>query len=281
MRQRLVRSICGLSLLGLLGGGLAAATQSKVGTRIRGFESPGDYPEGLCYDGTYLWSNNFTDGTLFQVDLGTGAVAHSFQGNGLPRQPEGLAWDGANIWTCDWQTGKIHKLRPEGDRLEILAVYDKPAGAGRTVGLTWDGDHLWLSTWYSDTYDKGQLWELDATDLHVLRRFDLPVYWVEDLAWDGRYIWSVDWLFRIGFAIDTTTGDTLNTYRTPGPHPVGQAWDGRYLWVSDTDSDSLYAIDISGIPTAVKSVAWSDVKQIFRGEPPTSERPDDTTDGAR
>src|SRR5262249_55729885 len=103
-----------------------------------------------------------------------------------------------------------------------------------------------------------QLYEIDATTHAVIHSVPLPIYWVEDLAWDGRYLWSSDWLFDIGFAIDPTTGDTLHTYKPPGPHPVGQAWDGVHLWTSDTVHDSLYALDISEARSSVRAVSWSD-----------------------
>jgi hypothetical protein len=242
------------------------ADRVPIGHPVRSFASPGDYPEGLCWDGTSLWSNNFTDGALHEVDPRTGAVLATYRGNGLPPNPEGLTWDGEHLWTCDWQSGRIYKLAKTAAGVAVVAAHDKPAGAGSTVRLAWDGGHLWLATWYSELHDKGQLWKLDPRTLEPLQMLRLPVYWVEDLAWDGRYLWSCDWLFGIGFAIDPATGDTLHTYRTPGPHPVGQTWDGEHLWLGDTESDSLWALDISsGRPTVVKSVSWSDVKQVFGG----------------
>jgi hypothetical protein len=241
------------------------ADPSRLGEPVRSFAAPGDYPEGLCWDGTHLWVNNFTDGSLAKVDPASGATLATYRGGGLPASPEGLAWDGERLWTCDWRTGRIFALRETETGIQILSWHDKPAGAGSTVGLEWDGSHLWLATWYSELHDRGQLWKLDPQTLEALAMLPLPVHWVEDLAWDGRYLWSVDWLFAIGFAIDPATGDTLHTYRTPGRHPVGQAWDGEFLWLGDTESDSLWALDISAArPTPVKRLHWSDVKQSFR-----------------
>lgn len=242
---------------------VAAPSSNRFGQPVRGIASPGDYPEGLAWDGTRLWSNNYSNGTLYAVDPADGRILRAHSGNGLPIHPEGLAWDGTYLWTCDWTTGKIFKLRDTGTEVEIVADFPPPESAGGPVGLEWDGTHLWLATWGQGTGNYSQLFKLDPTTLAVLQRFDLPVWWVEDLAWDGHYLWSADWLFRKGFAIDTVTGDTLHTYATPGPHPVGMAWDGTHLWVSDTEKDSLWALDIAR-PTAVESRTWSALKRAFR-----------------
>jgi len=255
------------ALLGACAVGLAAtlaAAPQPLGTPVVRFASPGDYPEGLAWDGVHLWSNNFTDGALYRLDPADGRVIGRYAGGRLPRNPEGLAWDGTHLWTVDWVTGVIAKLQVSESAVEVVAEYDKPAASGRAVGLEHDGTHLWLAC-FGPIGEKGELWQLDATTLEPLQMLRLPVYWVEDLAWDGRWLWSVDWLFAIGFAIDPATGDTLHTYRTPGPHPVGMAWDGAYLWTTDTDVDSIWALDISAARTTTSRLStWTAVKRAFR-----------------
>jgi len=238
-----------------------------LGTRVRAFPSPGDYPEGLAWDGTHLWSNNFSNGTLYRLDPTDGHVVGSYSGGGLPTQPEGLCWDGSHLWTCDWITGRISRVRVMPNSVVVEASFDKPAGSGKPVGLEWDGTSLWLSCFGATPADKSELWALDPSDLSVRQFLRLPVWYVEDLAWDGHTLWSVDWMIARGFAIDRATGDTLHTYRTPGPHPVGQAWDGTYLWVTSTSVDSIWALDISAAQTTpVRAVTWSEMKRRFAGD---------------
>ena len=235
---------------------------------MRAFPSPGDYPEGLAWDGRHLWCNNFTDGMLFKLDPEDGHVVARYSGGGLPTAPEGLAWDGEHIWTCDWNTGVVSKLRETPEGMVIVNQFPKPAGAGATVGLGWDGNSLWLSTWRVGS--TAQLFELDPATLAVRGSRILPVFFVEDLCWDGRYLWSCDWLAGIAFAIDPATGDTLHTFTTPGRNrfnrnPVGSAWDGTHLWISDTTQDSIWALDISAArPTSVRALSWSALKGLFR-----------------
>lgn len=236
----------------------------QVGMPVRGFPSPGDKPEGLAYDGRYLWCNNFTDGRLYKLDPADGAVVAHYEGGGLPSAPEGLAWDGEHLWSCHWRTGFIFKMRETATGMEIVDSFTKPEGSGNSVGLGWDGSHLWLTCWPSAAYEFGQIYKLDPSNGTVITMHELPVYWIEDLAWDGTYFWSCEWGRGVGFAIDTATGDTLNSYTTPGTWPVGSAWDGTHLWITDTDKDSIWAVDVSGEPTAVRSLDWSRLKQLFR-----------------
>ena len=256
-----LRWLLPLLLIGVAG---TLGAVARLGQPVRGFPSPGDYPEGLAWDGRFLWCNNFTDGALYKLDPADGHVVTVYRGGGLPLTPEGLAWDGQHLWTCDWQTGDIYELREGSGGIEIVAQHPKPANAGSTVGLAWDGSSIWLSC--MRTGDTAQLFELDPTTLEVRAVRDLPVYNIEDLTWDGRWLWSFDWLFAIGFAIDPATGDTLHTYAAPGPNPVGSAWDGTHLWTTDTTADSIWALDISAAhPAAVHPLTWSELKQRFRG----------------
>jgi len=256
--------IVGLFLLVALAAA-ALHAQATLGKRVRGFPSPGDKPEGLAFDGQFLWCNNFNGGSLHKLDPADGHVIAHYQGLGLPANPEGLAWDGEHLWTCDWHAGIIVKVLPTDEGIQVVESYPKPEPSGPNVGLEWDGTSLWLSCWpdVSKGLEFGQLFRLDPSTLAVQQMHTLPVHFIEDLAWDGRYLWSCDWLNGIGFAIEPATGDTLHTYRTPGPNPVGSAWDGTLLWITDTDRDSIWALDIGTTPVSESS--WSQVKRLFRG----------------
>ena len=255
------RVLLGLTVVGLACG-LAAA--GPLGTPVRGFPSPGDYPEGLAWDGVHLWSNNFTDGALYRLDPADGRILGRYVGGGLPLNPEGLAWDGSYLWTVDWVTGVLAKLRVTDVGVEVVGEFDKPAGSGRAVGLEHDGNHLWLACW-GPVGEKSELWQLDPTTLEPVAMHRLPIYWVEDLAWDGRWLWSMDWLFGIGFAIEPATGDTLHTYQAPASYPVGMAWDGEHLWTTSTEADSIWALDISAAhSTAIRARTWTAVKRAYR-----------------
>jgi glutamine cyclotransferase len=244
---------------------MGASGNSRV---VRGFPSPGDKPEGLAWDGRYLWCNNFTDGTLYKIDPTDGSVVARYQGQGLPSAPEGLAWDGEHLWTAHWHTGIIYKMRETVTGMEIVQEFDKPQGAGSTVGLGWDGTSVWLSCWPSPDFGgKAQLFELDPKTLEVRNVRLLPVLWIEDLAWDGRWFWSADWLNSVAFALDPATGDTLHSFASPGPNPVGTAWDGTHLWMTDTTRDSIWALDISDVRTSAQSTSWTRFKALFRPNP--------------
>ena len=236
---------------------------------MRGFRSPGNYPEGLAWDGRYLWCNNYSNGTLYKVDPATGAKLAEFRGGVLPVEPEGLEWDGECLWTADFRTGTVSRVRETPTRFELVARFDKPANSGPPVGLGWDGTHVWLTCWPGGDYARGQLYKIDPVSHQVVWSRELDVVYIEDLTWDGRLFWSADWLSGVAFAIDPASGDTLHTFRAPGPNPVGTAWDGTHLWLSCTTKDSIWAVDISpASTTAVAPRSWTQVKHAYRGMTP-------------
>ena len=263
--SRLRPPAAGAALAGLCVIAVVALAQEPRARPVRGFRAPGDYPEGLAWDGSALWCNNFTDGSLYKLDPADGRVLEHYQGTNLPANPEGLAWDGQYLWSCDWVTGIIVQFHPTPAGIEVENSFPKPEPSGPSVGLEWDGTSIWLSCWpeVAKGLEFGQLFELDPLTLAVRQSHILPVRYIEDLAWDGHYLWSADWLLGIGFAIDPTNGDTLHTYGTPGFNPVGNAWDGTHLWITDTTSDSIWAVEPSGL-TPVAQETWGRVKDLFR-----------------
>jgi len=241
------------------------ADEPRLGRVVRGFRSPGNYPEGLAYDGQHLWCNNYSNATLYKIDPATGQKLKEFWGGVLPIEPEGLTWDGQYVWTADFRTGAISRIREESNRFALVDRFYKPADSGPAVGLGWDGTHLWLTCWPGGIYPHGQIYKIDPTSYEVLWSRELDVTYIEDLAWDGHYFWSTDWLAGIVFAIDPASGDTLHTFRAPGPNPVGTAWDGTYLWLTCTSKDSIWAVDVSAaFTTPVAPQSWTDLKQRYR-----------------
>jgi len=82
----------------------------------------------------------------------------------------------------------------------------------------------------------------------VIRSFPYPGTTVEEIAWDGRYLWSVDSAGPVIRQVDPLAGgEARTTFASPGAAPVGLAWDGQYLWTSDSATDTIYQINTAGV----------------------------------
>ena len=81
----------------------------------------------------------------------------------------------------------------------------------------------------------------------VIREFAYPGTTVESIAWDGRYLWSVDSAGPVIRQVDPLAGgEARTTFASPGAAPVGLTWDGAHLWTSDSATDKIYQVAIDG-----------------------------------
>jgi len=81
----------------------------------------------------------------------------------------------------------------------------------------------------------------------VIREFAYPGTTVESIAWDGRYLWSVDSAGPVIRQVDPLAGgEARTTFASPGAAPVGLTWDGAHLWTSDSATDKIYQMALDG-----------------------------------
>jgi hypothetical protein len=94
--------------------------------------------------------------------------------------------------------------------------------------------------WENRCCQKGFLWIVDATEEKILKfseqrklkaQFPSPGSAPSGMSHDGQHLWLCDQDEGVIRKIDTETGQTLQTLRSPVRHPTGIAWDCGYLWV--------------------------------------------------
>ena len=87
----------------------AAIEQSDATDRFREFYV-GGIPEGMLFDGTYLWVVDYYDNTVIKLQPDDGTILGTFSTMGV--EPQFLAFDGENIWVTHYgQGGRVSKLR--------------------------------------------------------------------------------------------------------------------------------------------------------------------------
>jgi len=145
------------------------------GEIISSFDSPGDYPWGLAYDGEYLWNVDQTTKKVYKLNL-DGEIMDSF---GSPtNKPVDLTYDGEYLWHADLKGNKIYKTDKEGTVLGF--IYTNPRNMA--TGLTHDGTYLYI----------GDIW--------------LSPGWAHKLDYDGNLIDSYNvGLSNYGLAWDKIT----------------------------------------------------------------------------
>ena len=74
----------------------------------------------------------------------------------------------------------------------------------------------------------------------ILNSFSSPATRPKDLAWDGSYLWNIDYWSNLIYKIDPSNGSVVHTIPSPHPsYPNGLAWDGNNLWVGAGNSNCM------------------------------------------
>ena len=96
--------------------------------------------EGLAWDGTSIWSTNWNDDVVYELDPSNGDVLSSFLPSGADGST-GLTWDGTYLWASFQGSRMIYAMVP-GDPVPVsffLAPCETPQD------LAWDGEYLWIT----------------------------------------------------------------------------------------------------------------------------------------
>ncbi len=89
------------------------------GTAVRKFSAPATYPQGLTFDGKYLWCTDRISDEIYMVEPQYGDVILMTQAPG--NYPRGLAFDGKTLWHVDYQTDSLYQLVRQDDEKYLLS----------------------------------------------------------------------------------------------------------------------------------------------------------------
>ena len=240
---------------------------------IDSIDAPGNYPQGLAYNGSKLvigdgpWGLN----KFFKLDPSGKTVVS------LPNQNNvtGLTFDGANIWAIS-DNKTISKLDQHGK-----VISEIPCRGNFFSGLTYDGNNLHYSSFnmgktyvyevsvsgeYIDsievsglspgglTYDGSNLWYINSDSVvtidnagNITNQFMVPFENHKDMAYDGSNLWIVGNDFMDASINQlSVSGVLINTLKYPGQRASGLTFDGTFLRLADEVTDKIYSISLSG-----------------------------------
>jgi len=234
---------------------------------IRSFPSPGPSPQGLAWDGEYLWVSDDSTDIIYSINHLNGSINSSFSSPGS--ESRGLTYDGTYLWNIDNNARKIFKLSPDdGSVIDFLELPEEYP----FTGLTWDGTYLWSA--YSAGWSSSVV-RIDPANGNVDSSFFCDA---EGLAFDGTYLWNNKSSYGSSKGLvekhELHHGSKIEYFRTPGYYPTGLTWDGSYLWLADSEADSLYQIDVK--PTEVEESLQAPVSFVLKQNYPNPFNPSTT-----
>jgi len=213
-----------------------------------GVLTPYGRPQGLAWDGRYLWHSTSDDSfkaygnKIFKLDANGCNIVDEIQ---APSSAAGLSWDGEYLWCASSSLNRIYKLNSSTGR--IVDSIDSPGNTPR--GLEFDGEYLWNAD-----IDDAKIYKLNPSTGEVVDSFDSPGDSPTGLAFNGEYLWNADFDDAKIYKLNPSTGEVVDSFDSPGNTPRGLAWDGRYLWnVDGTTLETrygakIYQLDVSPSP---------------------------------
>lgn len=194
-------------------------------------------PNGLAFDGKYLWVADYNQkkpGEIIAIDPATHEMVRSAVV--LPHM-EGLAWDGKDFWVGS-PARKISRL--DGRTLRVVETFDTPTGEDAD-GLAWDGSRLWIASHF---HGRGgaKVVRIDVNTKKVLKEFKLPFKEIGDIAYLNEHIWAVKFCLPDApkaqsyiVKIDPDSGKIINLfYDAKLPRQIwGLTEMGNRLWVNN------------------------------------------------
>lgn len=193
------------------------------------------YSEGLDFYEGFLW--NALPKQILKIDPKDGTILSRM----LPSSDysESLAWFQGGLWNLSFSNNGVYRgvLTAKGD-ISFEKRGETPEIHG--WGITHDGKNLIVTGDYSS-----KLYFLDPKKLKVVKTLETQAKDLEDLAWDGEWIWSSSFTTNRGkiFAIDPNNGKIAALFALPDetcPVIDGIAYDGKALWVTGKECPSIY-----------------------------------------
>jgi hypothetical protein len=98
----------------------------------------GGFPSGIAFDGTNLWTANFSVGSVSIITVqATTPYPVTTVTTGFA-DLSGILYDGAHMWVTDYTAGKLLKLNSSGAILQTVAVGVQPQTP------VFDGANIWV-----------------------------------------------------------------------------------------------------------------------------------------
>jgi hypothetical protein len=174
-------------------------------------------------------------------------------------QPNGLTFANGKLWMSSYSTDPgIYEIDTStGEMLNRYQLEDICVYKGY-AGLAFDGTNLW----HADAYCSVDLTKLNIPPTQILDQVSIDDQRLNDLAWDGEFLWSAGHLNKLR-KIDVTSGQVVETIDVHGMPLAGLAYDGSNLWISHKDEIGIlgdYAYPVFQFTideaTRLESLAW-------------------------
>lgn len=206
------------------------------------------YSEGLDFHEGFLW--HALPKHIVKIDPKDGTILEKYVPS--TKYSESLMWFQGKLWNLSFHDNGLYAgglTYGKGFKFEHKMKTPEKHG----WGITHNGQEIIMTGDYSN-----KLYFYDAKSLKLNRTLKTELKDIEDLAWDGRYIWSSSFTTYSGeiLALDPKTGKIRGVYKLLEAEmcPVidGIAVDRKSLWITGKDCPSIYHVEIPVVGETTK-----------------------------
>jgi hypothetical protein len=225
---------------------------------LSSFYSPDWFPNGLAWDGNYLWLLGGHYDTFYKLST-DGSVISSF----TPSEPggkngDGAAFDGTNLWGMFIEhtsyPGEVYEYTTSGTYVSSFMCSEI-----WEFGMTWDGNNLWVSSRSAQ-----MIYQMSKTGT-VLSSFSVPHANPMDMAWNGTHLFYAAKDDKLIVEV-TTDGVIIDTYDVTSissdMKPTALTFDGNNFWVSDQEHNIIYEVELFDV--SLQQSTFGRIKTLFQ-----------------
>ncbi len=194
------------------------------------------YSEGLDYSEGFLW--HALPKEILKIDPKDGSIVARFKPGS--EYSESLKWWNGKLYNLSFSDNGIYVAKVANGQLPFERKGEAPEK--HAWGAEVIGSHLVVTGDFSK-----KLYFLDES-LKLVKTLETEAKDIEDLAYDGKYIWASSFTDPKGkiFRIDPKTGKAGPFYELPHPEecPIidGLTFDGKNFWLTGKNCLSIYYI---------------------------------------
>lgn len=204
-------------------------------------------PNGLCFDGNYLWVGDLKTSKIGKINPQNGEILKIFDSPCF--NLTSLAFDGKYLWVLDSKEKSIYAYDPENNLTTKTLQLDLET----PQGIGFDGKDIWISDG-----SMGVLVKIDIEDGTTFKTLTAPTAnkggrsQLIGMTFNDGYLWVADRLTDEIYQVDTENDFTINILKTPGPYTSGLAFYKDFLLCLDYENRSIDFVKLPKYGEAIR-----------------------------
>jgi len=249
---------------------LSKVTIVNASGNIKRIPIPSANPEGIIFDGKYIWvaNNGVGANSVSKFDVISQSLVATYP---VGLDPDGLAFDGTFIWVTNSNNNNVWKInRDTGEYVDGFATGIFP------LTIIYDGANMWIGNGNGGSAAAavpgiGTLTKIRAADGVTLGTYTVGNT-VRGLVYDGASIWVCNANDNTVSRLRAADVALLGTFAT-GKNPRAVAFDGSKIWIANSGENTLTIIAPGASPTDLLTVAAPAPTFLGRGSTTKGGRP--------